>query len=369
MSSELRVTDNKLNKALITALLSISCALTPIVNAQEQTDWWFDVEVLIFKHNNATKSVTEKFDSRVDKPFAQRIDNVFSTFHFIDPSWLQQALPVCDADNLYTQSIRLDCYFTPDIPTLLSRNPLADRYQMLNQLPIHYDGYEPFRSEQAHILPQALLQLTALYKEIKWDKSYQPLLHTVWRQPVYVGQENAYSIPILAGENLTFTPAHNLSNHNPNEWTQAPETLGSTDAFSNDIPNSHSYMPILPLIDATLAAGMSDTDNRSMPMPVYPDQIKSIQEQTIIDTDAVFELEGLLTVFIKYINKVPYLHIESHALFYTEALEDDVMVIKPHTFEQRRRIISNQVHYFDHPYFGMIVELRRHKRPAPEPIE
>ena len=36
-------------------------------------------------------------------------------------------------------------------------------------------------------------------------------------------------------------------------------------------------------------------------------------------------------------------------------------------FSEQRRVISNQLHYFDHPLFGMVVQIRRYKRPsAPE---
>jgi hypothetical protein len=38
-------------------------------------------------------------------------------------------------------------------------------------------------------------------------------------------------------------------------------------------------------------------------------------------------------------------------------------------FQQNRRVISGEVHYFDHPYMGMIVQIRPYKKPEPEPIE
>jgi hypothetical protein len=38
------------------------------------------------------------------------------------------------------------------------------------------------------------------------------------------------------------------------------------------------------------------------------------------------------------------------------------------TFNQLRRVVSKQVHYFDHPLFGMIVRINRFKWPV-EPEE
>ena len=35
-------------------------------------------------------------------------------------------------------------------------------------------------------------------------------------------------------------------------------------------------------------------------------------------------------------------------------------------FSQNRRVISKEIHYFDHPFMGMIVQIRRHKRVLPK---
>jgi hypothetical protein len=38
-------------------------------------------------------------------------------------------------------------------------------------------------------------------------------------------------------------------------------------------------------------------------------------------------------------------------------------------FNQLRRVISKQVHYFDHPLFGMVVRLNRYRWPEEEEVE
>ena len=131
-----------------------------------------------------------------------------------------------------------------------------------------------------------------------------------------------------------------------------------TDDPSNDYPINESPINIVQKIKL----GLDGT------VPLYPDQVKETQDKAMINTTSVFEFEGLVTIYIKYINRVPYLHIDSHALFNTSRVSDPLTII-PHTFKQRRRIISNQVHYFDHPYFGMVIELRRYKRPALAALE
>ena len=371
MSEALRVTYRPNTKMIYLLIISILCCFSSTTHAQEDTDWWFDVEILIFKHNNAENTVTEQFDTVVDKPFSPRISNVFLPFYVVDTSWLEQALPECAnlndvlADTL-TMSvanessnqpiIRMDCAYTLTLSDLVERSQPVDHYQAYPTLPIHYEGIIFPRSEYAHMLPQSELQLVSLYKDINWDKSYTPLLHTVWRQPVNIDEENAYSIPILAGKNLTYQA------HTPQLLAQPSleqaNTLMGTDNPSNELPINESPINIVQKIKL----GLDDT------VPLYPDQLKETQDKAMIDTTSVFEFEGLVTIYIKYINRVPYLHIDSHALFNTSRISDPLTII-PHTFKQRRRIISNQVHYFDHPYFGMVIELRRYKRPALAALE
>ena len=376
MSEALRVTCRPNTKMIYLLIISILCCFSSTTQAQEDTDWWFDVEILIFKHNNAENTVTEQFDTVVDKPFSPRISNVFLPFYVVDTSWLEQALPECAnlndvladtltlsvADESSNQPIiRMDCAYTLTLSDLVERSQPVDHYQAYPTLPIHYEGIIFPRSEYAHMLPQSELQLVSLYKDVNWDKSYTPLLHTVWRQPVNIGDENAFSIPILAGKNLTYQAP------TPQLLAQASldqaNTLMGTDNLSNESlinesPISESSINIVQKIKL----GLDGT------VPLYPDQLKETQDKAMIDTTSVFEFEGLVTIYIKYINRVPYLHIDSHALFNTSRVSDPLTII-PHTFKQRRRIISNQVHYFDHPYFGMVIELRRYKRPALAALE
>ena len=89
----------------------------------------------------------------------------------------------------------------------------------------------------------------------------------------------------------------------------------------------------------------------------------------------IWEIDGTIKVFLKYINRVPYLHVDSE-MFYRQPVplsyfssEDDSTVENTAPPEYRlvsvpRRIISTQLHYFDHPLFGFVVQVRRYQRPS-----
>ena len=378
MNKALRVTKKSNGKMIYLLIISLLYCFSSHTQAQEDTDWWFDVEILIFKHNNAENTVTEQFDTVVDKPFSARISNVFLPFYVVDTSWIEQSLPECPnligtfaettsrSDSTETTAsegqytVQLDCTYPLSLSDLIKRNQPQDHYQTYPTLPIHYEGNTFPRSEYAHVLPKSELQLTSLYQDVNWDKSYTPLIHTVWRQPVAIEQNNAYSIPILAGKNLTFTPA-NMTLHKQQAGSEYDSThsIKAESVLVNDTQSAIAGELRSELVVQQIKAALDDT------LALYPDQLKQTQDKAMIDTTSVFEFEGLVTVYIKYINRVPYLHIDSHALFNTlQASDGEALTIIPHTFKQRRRIISNQVHYFDHPYFGMVIELRRYKRPA-----
>ena len=42
------------------------------------------------------------------------------------------------------------------------------------------------------------------------------------------------------------------------------------------------------------------------------------------------------------------------------------LTVKSIRFQQNKRVRSNEIHYFDHPYMGMIVQIRRHEQSEPE---
>jgi hypothetical protein len=136
--------------------------------------------------------------------------------------------------------------------------------------------------------------------------------------------------------------------------------------------------------------------------PINFNQIESQTEQAANIDPAVlkelWKLDGGINVYLRNVGRVPYLHIDSnlefrHPIFDPQkasqirglwtnlsdqgALTQTAIVgsqIQPSDslqpnflqsvhFNQLRRVISKQVHYFDHPLFGMIVRINRYRWP------
>ena len=76
-------------------------------------------------------------------------------------------------------------------------------------------------------------------------------------------------------------------------------------------------------------------------------------------------------MYLENLGRTPYLHIDSDLDFRAPITlrlpgETDVEpnnFLQSFHFDQLRRVISTQLHYFDHPLFGMVVQIRRYEPP------
>ncbi len=374
----LRITKkNILLTLFITGFLSVFHSF--YLHAQEdEVDWWFDVEILLFSYEDAPQTVQETFADEVSVPGPRQAFTLFDDWFLPSLDLLVQHLPVCDMQRAVSTPLTGDDPLTADelmcretqhesvaadshsasLKSVFNISQFAPTpeltWEHIDRIPVIIDGYPSDYPSTAHFLPSQTRELMELYKNIRWDKSTQVLLHTVWRQPVPVGEANAISVPLKAGRNLTYDAQHDGSQGSSSD-TIAVISETTTSSLATQISANL----------ALLAQGLGAE------AIIYPEQIAIEQES--IDLSAQFELEGNFNVFIKYIRGVPYLHVDAHMAFYREIAKLDngveYQLIVPHEFKQRRRVISQQVHYFDHPYFGMIVELRRFKRQLPETTE
>jgi len=141
---------------------------------------------------------------------------------------------------------------------------------------------------------------------------------------------------------------------------------------------------------AKIAAALADDT------PINFVQAEILTEQQTTKTASliikeIWRLDGGITVYLRNVGRIPYLHIDSNLdirqpiydpnkaqeleALSTNLSEQGAMVVnqlqqpnflKSVNFNQLRRVISKQVHYFDHPLFGMIVRINRHRWPEPE---
>jgi hypothetical protein len=308
-------------------------------------------------------------------------------------------------------------------------------------LPIIIEGHDWPRASHAHLLSSEQQSLTSISRQIRSNRELERLFHATWRQPVAFGKDNAFNVRLYGGRNysdeyelsgeqrpkiaqITLSELQNISAID--NLFSGPANLDSTTSVSltgaeevqTNVPaqqielndgsqgqNTNTERPILvsaPDIFSTLEQKLST------PAPIPFEAFKALDLPEMFDDNddssvsnalrtPIWEIDGTMKVFLKYINRVPYLHIDS-ALFYRQPVplsyfsNSDIDAINQTIalntadndngaateveyrlasvpLAEQRRVISTQLHYFDHPLFGFIVQIRRYQRPALEETE
>ena len=289
-------------------------------------------------------------------------------------------------------------------------------------LPIIIEGHDWPAASKAHLLTSNQQALSSISRQIRSNRELERLFHATWRQPVMFGKNKAFNVRLYGGQNYAQQFDMNgdmreqkLANSSDNEPNNSATEFGydSTAALSDYDSNYTSGTDKNSLSDVSTAfeadkIAAQDTDqfiavsdifadlNRrlSNPQAIEYGAFKALDTPMIVEqgeddtTDAslrtpIWEIDGTIKVFLKYINRVPYLHVDSE-MFYRQPVplsyfssEDDSTgnAAKPRQatsteyklvsvpLAEQRRVISTQLHYFDHPLFGFVVQIRRYNRP------
>jgi len=270
----------------------------------------------------------------------------------------------------------LYCQWPEEKAFFLSEFAKEIRYNFnLDRIPKFLNGIETPFSQKAYALPTSALQLKNLRRRIDRKKGLNVLLHTAWRQDVKIGRDKAPWYRFYGGHNLREEYLYN--------GLPVPEE--KIDSSVND----ESEMNIFDKIEAVLSG--EKTSISPSPGNTLNSLISSELNQKF---QQVWTFDGQLKVFIEYIGGTPYLHVDSELNFRkpkfidwqaidqpmtatsltsdanetTEpsTLKPDANFLQAYHFDQIRRLISKEIHYFDHPVFGMVIQIRRHRRPNPE---
>ena len=302
---------------------------------------------------------------------------------------LTESLAFFDAQRFATPEIIPDsiglCISKLDNPFAAGKKP-ETWFATATDMPINIDGIETPFAPHAYLLPKDLLQLNTLFRDISRQRSVTPLMHIGWRQQVVFGREKAKFIRLFAGHNfadeyaadgspIIEPPAEEIGANSLEGDTSVTDPLSREYPIGSDVASEEQALDIVETIRARLA-DPSDVSQQQ----AGDDALIPTPENLILDS--LWELDGLFKVYLQYINRVPYLHIDSELNYRNPlVISEDVTgfpLKQPVTnnvldsqmfnfeFSQLRRVISKQIHYFDHPLFGMVVQIRRHQRPEPE---
>ncbi|MDF2178841.1 CsiV family protein [Aliiglaciecola sp. CAU 1673] len=385
---------------------------------QAQEDWWFEVEVLLYKRDQAVQTLDEQFPQPAELPSMQRAVDLITPLLLPNIDSLIAALPACEIKQEESEEIpflepglldavnkRLDelaQYRQPTemmpqstgaqivgaLPVDQASQTQADSFafriprvgcvqpyerdwfpapiieypepeEFIAQVPTPLSGRVSHQDAGAYIIPSSALELRQLARDLYRQRGNSPLLHLAWRQQVTVGKSKAAPFRLYGGTN--FAKAFDLHG--------LPLPL-----------NPQSPMQLAP---QQPSKSLIEQVEEALNQPLRLTQEEN-QEQEGVTTDQLWELDGLFKVYLQYINRVPYLHVDTNLVYRKEGpaglmgtplplnRPSSVAGLVPNdtrantrlydfSFDQLRRVISKQIHYFDHPMFGMVVQIRRYE--------
>jgi len=283
-------------------------------------------------------------------------------------------------------------------------NHVNNRLPSPQSLPITIEGHDWPLANHAHLLSSEQQTLVSLSKQIRQSRALERLTHVTWRQPVFFGKDNAFTVRLFAGDNYS----KRFNSDGSERQLMLSDTL--IDTMSFDHPQSSISAVEPDIFDKIASASSSLTDMTLQEvMSLEEGQNEESDTSNVQDTAMlapIWELDGTVKVFLKYINTVPYLHIDNNVFFRLPVVKDprvkDVRIggrddeVQDDTdidayveemqptqadtatveyelvsvpFSEQRRVISKQLHYFDHPLFGMIMTINRYQRPVADTEE
>ncbi|GGA77580.1 hypothetical protein GCM10011369_19340 [Neiella marina] len=254
-------------------------------------------------------------------------------------------------------------------------------YDELTQLPVAMTPHQiPDWDDGPYLLSADLLQLSDARQKLTNGGAYKPMLHAGWRINID-SKRRMPAIKLIAGQNFG-------SRYSADGWEHPLELADETelDVVDNSlIPTTDS--------DQTETTASEQTPLAAESMLQQPVAAQTWQEIALNDEPveykpAVWELEADLHIWL-----ATWLHIETDLVLRrsgrkspqdlddaaaeavllptesTSTLVSDAATV-PYLFDynmsQFRRVRSTEIHYFDHPMFGMIVQIRPYE-PRPEP--
>ncbi|MGB1261465.1 MAG: CsiV family protein [Cognaticolwellia sp.] len=274
------------------------------------------------------------------------------------------------------------------------------------KVPLRIHAEENLNNNSTHLLGKASLKLGDVIQDLRYSKNFRPMLHMGWRQ---VARPKKQSVPVrmFAGDNFALDYKKQLTqyqktqpnvsvelvnkfegemhqqivgeqvaeNHVINSETLALEQLKQARiaeivAQISSVPEDADFLlERLQPDDLTLNTAEQATP-RTAAAPVPPLQEWLIDGMFNIHLKHYLFITADFSILDKNLSELATAKLAATPLQGSEHVDKNTLApqAKAIRFQQNRRVISGEVHYFDHPYMGMIVQIRPYKKPKPEQV-
>ena len=258
----------------------------------------------------------------------------------------------------------------------------------IDKVPSTINDSEDIFSDDDYLLNAESLQLKDIVKQLARSKNFRPLLHFGWRQKTKT-KRLAVPLKIFAGDNFGYQYEQELQKFQQQLLAEKVQE----DILHNALSSGTTVVEKLSEEVIKQQALTERLQELIVKLPNLPTDTISLLDEVnkdITHTKAILNsgnmlaapikppqnwtLNGFLKVEVDF-----YLHITadinvmnmSLAELATQQLlpvnaEHDTTLLKTINFKQDRRVRSKEIHYFDHPYIGMIIRILPYKKPIKE---
>ncbi|MCH2057339.1 MAG: peptidoglycan binding protein CsiV [Thalassotalea sp.] len=268
------------------------------------------------------------------------------------------------------------------------------------------DGNEFVYTDHPYLIDADSLQLSDITTQLRRSRNFRPLLHLGWRQSLINRRKptNEPAIRIFGGDHYyqqyqakleaydaeqnALALSKELENINNafGQHSDSSNGLGtevSINESSHEKDREEAIDEHLANVYQSLTQGNfdlestitndfkdiafgteEDGDTLSLALPNQPNQ------NWWLDGYFRLHLNHYLFITADFNVAVPFERdsLKPSTLSATKVASDkndEPFTFKLIPFSQNKRVISKEVHYFDHPYMGMIVQIRRYTKPEP----
>lgn len=352
---------------------------------------WFEVEVLIFRHPATRSSDPEQFPIPVTPiPVNNARDLITPTLHaHIDGllasaprcSWMRDlpagvgelTWPIRPYAVTSLPDLRSDIFCRPHEERIITDRlypstppQLTGSFWQDRSPTVVGEGGDVRTAESPFLLTQEGLTFTQLRSQMERRNGSQVLLHTSWRQPVFT-RNRSPAHRLFGGKNFSEDFDY-LGFARPHVDTDAARLDGAPmrerDRLQQQLNSVNDLLNAVERGEFRFAR----VDSTASPLPSPPSQYPRG-----LPSD-VWELDGLFQLYLvgNYLHINSQLNVREPVEFpqqLTSAPEqvtawrnggvERIPFLRGYYLNQLRRIISHEVHYFDHDRFGMLVQVRR----------
>lgn len=418
----LRTTCTRLHQFVRASAVLVLCsvaATTFTASAQQQstasevTDrgWrWFEVEVMVFRNLEPDTNDAEQFTLQI-QPFnvAASRDLFSPRFAELDLTGYIAALPLCSGTSGFLPIVRQQL-LSPGLLVAELQNYSADSFACRRQehLPLVTAWYQNSLEQYTHtisaiptvvsgnqnpsreellaadipfLLHQRNFRFNNLRQQFNRRGDTEVLLHTAWAQPVFA-RNRGRKMRLLGGRNLSEAYDFFGFPRARSDYAELLEELRYSNVSSNLEHRANRVGAAAELatdemfndIDALFAAiernefSFVDYTQRDVNLPQRPNRMFPGTPEN------VWEFDGLLDIYLvgNFLHIAPELNLREVITLNPSARspkqqvddflnnnDNSLKFLRNYSLRQLRRVISHQLHYFDHPHYSMIIEIRR----------